>query len=110
MSEENKNEVCDSAAACNDNGAAAPADCKKKCCCKKVKKVLLWIAGVIAVLLALTIIFRDLFIPVAVSNIGSFALGTEVKLKKFSSSLTGKVDIQGIALQDQRERVFLQFP
>ena len=98
MSEENKNEVCDSAAACNDDGASAPADCKKKCCCKKVKKVLLWIAGMIAVLLALTIIFRDLFIPVAVSNIGSFALGTEVKLKKFSSSLTGKVDIQGITV------------
>ncbi len=98
MSEENTKEVCDSKVIGDENNSAAQECCKKKCCCKKVRKVLLWIAGGIAVLLALTIIFRDLFIPVAVSNIGSFALGTEVKLKKFSSSLTGKVDIQGLTV------------
>ena len=97
MSEEIKNEVCEAQVDPEEQKSSDDC-CKKKCRCKTVKKVILWIVGVIAVLLALTVIFRDLFIPVAVSNIGSFALGTEVKLKKFSSSLTGKVDIQGLSV------------
>lgn len=97
MSEEEKNSVCEAQVESGEKNSSAGCD-KKKCCCKKVKKIALAVVGVIVVLLALVVIFRDLFIPVAVSNIGSFALGTEVKLEKFSSSLTGKVDIQGLSV------------
>ena len=98
MSEENKNDVCASQETVEVKETASAENCTKKCCCKKVKKVLLVIGAVLAVLIALTVIFRDLFIPFAVTNVGSFALGTEVKLKKFSSSLSGKVDIQGLTV------------
>lgn len=82
-----------------------PCDCTKndkinnpKQCCCKIRKVLLWISGVIVAVAALLLIFRDMYIPFVVSKAGSFALGTKVELKKFSSSLTGKVDIQGLTV------------
>ena len=78
-----------------------PCDCtkneKKQCRCK-IRKVLLGIVGVIVAAAALLLIFRDMYIPFVVSKAGTFALGTKVELKKFSSSLTGKVDIQGLSV------------
>ena len=99
MSEESKNDVCEAQVTPEVNSEAKDGGKKNCCCkCKKIKKIAAIVGGAIAVLLVLLVIFRDLFIPIAVSNIGSFALGTDVKLKKFSSSLTGKVDIQGLTV------------
>ena len=71
---------------------------KKPCACKKIRKVVLWVLGVLVAVIALLLIFRDFYIPAVVSKAGTYALGTKVELKKFSSSLTGKIDIQGLSV------------
>ena len=78
-----------------------PCNCgcaEKKICRCKIKKIIVWTIGSIAAITALLLIFRDMYIPYAISKAGTFALGTKVELKKFSSSLTGKVDIQGLSV------------
>ena len=82
----------------NVSSETKPCSCKKSCPCKKISKILFWILGSIIAAAMLLLIFRDLYIPVAVSKVGTFVLGTKVELKKFSSSLTGKVDIQNLTV------------
>lgn len=77
---------------CNCKAAA------KTCPCKKIARIFGGIAAVIIAAVMLLLIFRDTFIPTTVSKIGTLALGTKVEIKKFSSSLTGKVDIQGLSV------------
>lgn len=66
--------------------------------CRKAVNALLWVIGLIAVIFAILLLFRDMYIPSLVSKAGTFVLGTKVELKKFSSSLSGKVDIQGLSI------------
>lgn len=87
-------DCCGKECCCGQEKAAEQKPCK----CKKIRRILIWTAGVILALLALLLIFRDIFITAAVTHAGTFIVGTKVELKKFSSSLTGKVDIQGLTV------------
>ena len=96
MSEQEQNNISEQA---DTKEATCACGCQKKACrCRKAGKIALWIAGIIIVIAAILLLFRDMYIPFVVSKAGTFALGTKVELKKFSSSLTGKVDIQGLSV------------
>lgn len=98
MSEENmssqENAVADTQCNCQKNNTEK----SKKFCRCKIKKTVFWVLGSIVFLVAMLLIFRDMYIPYAVTKAGSLILGTKVELKNFSSSLTGKVDIQGLTV------------
>ena len=73
---------------------AAPVSRKKP----KWLRVLGWTANILATLLILLLLFRDPIIRIATCKVGSFLTGTEVKLDKFSSTLSGYVSLQGFSV------------
>ena len=73
---------------------AAPVSRKKP----KWLRVLGWTASILATLLILLLLFRDPIIRIATCKVGSFLTGTEVKLDKFSSTLSGYVSLRGFSV------------
>ena len=65
---------------------------------KKFLKIILRIAGIIFAVLVLLVIFRDPLIRIATVKAGSYLTGTQVNLKRFSSTLTGRVSIHGFSI------------
>ena len=92
--EETNSDCCQDGCCCE----AEKENTNKSCRCKKVRKILVRVGAAVLALLVILLLFRDVFITAAVTHAGSFIMGTKVELKKFSSSLTGKVDIQGLTV------------
>lgn len=77
-----------------ENAVSAPAEKSTR----KWKKILLSVLIVVLVLFAVLLTFRDMLIKHTVCQVGSYLTGTTVKLEKFSSSLSGKVEITGLSV------------
>ena len=66
---------------------------------KRWKKVLSAVGLAVLLILAALFLFRDLFIPHVVPQVGSTVLGTKMEIENFSSSLLmGKVELRGLSI------------
>ena len=77
-----------------ETAAESAPDNKKK----QILKIILRIAGIFFAVLILLVIFRDPLIRIATVRAGSYLTGTQVNLKRFSSTLTGRVSIHGFSV------------
>ena len=57
-----------------------------------------WFFIVLAALLILLIVFRDIIIEAAVENVGDYIVGTDINIEDFDTSLTGRVELHGFTV------------
>ena len=60
------------------------------------------ILGILVILLAGLVIFRDPLIRLSVCKGGTYLAGTPVELKEFSTSLSGKVQLKGFSVKNPK--------
>lgn len=78
--------------------AAAKTPEEKRARRKRIWKRVGIVAGVIFLLLATALIFRDFLIEQGVRRVGTWLLGTPVNIESFSSSFAGTVEIKGLTV------------
>lgn len=81
-----------------ENQSAAPETQLKKPKMKLWKKILLGVLIALVLIIILLILLLDILVEKAVPKVAGMALGTEMKIADFNSSLSGKVELKGLSI------------
>ena len=78
--------------------SAAPESPVQKPKMKLWKKILLGVLIALVLIIFLLVLFLDILVEKAVPKVAGMALGTEMKIADFNSSLSGKVELKGLSI------------